>query len=270
MNNISTFFFILLSVFLVTCGASLEEQKEDRKKELESNTITLVPPPGTYESGVAVTFYKKTDDGTLKFIDEVNETPKSCDHAIPDHNPDCFLVNETETIRYNLWSLLASTDTKTATYEIIPKQLNISINDIEFKELSTVCDVDSTSDGSYKIEGRIKLNNPSYPNEMVYLFFEVSDTADLGLSKNYSTNSYSYDVGVEVKQSGETAPTSPRDFEPGLNSGYCNTRLDKFTLGQHASGEISCSLTSNNPVPIFGNSVNIRSVSWQCDNWDWN
>ena len=95
--------------------------------------------------------------------------------------------------------------------------------------------------------------------EMVYLYFEISDIADIGLSRNYSSYS-SADIGVEVVQSGVSAPPGPYDFYPGTNPGYCNSRLDKFTLGQHASGEISCSLTSNNPVPIFGNSVNINSV----------
>ena len=259
----------LLLVFFSAQGCKLlvEEEETTATEELNANTITVSPAAGTYESGLAVQFYKQTGglgSGVISFAESAQDT---CYRAYPDYSEwdGCYLVNETKTISYYLWNIGGQSNTQTATYTIQPLTKNITINSTEFIESETVCMLVKQGT-SYELEGRVKLLNTNYPNNIFYVFFEANDTSNIGTNLVISS---SYDTGVEVTSTGDSIPSFASDFYPGRYSvsGSCSVTLESFTLGQSANGKVSCNLSKSTSVDPLGTSVSIDSASWKCDKW---
>ena len=260
--------FLILVLSMQGCFLIAEEEEvTTATDELNANTITLSPDPGTYESGLAVQFSKKTGGLGSGVISFKSPAQDSCYRAYPDYLDwdECYLINETTTVSYYLWNTAGQSDIKTATYTIQPKTKNITINSTEFTESETICMLRKQGT-SYELEGRVKLLNSSYPNNIFYLFFEVNDTASIGTDLLISS---SYDTGLEVVSTGDSVPLSAYDFRPGGygSSGSCSVKLESFTLGRSANGKVSCNLTKSSSVSPIGTSLGIDSASWQCDKW---
>lgn len=251
------------SILLISsCGTTEEEAKE----ELNENKVGLDPAPGTYESGVAVRFFKHDNSVGSGLVSFENDSTSNCSYANPDYNSDgsdaCYMVNKTTTITYYLWNFAASSDRRTATFTINPKQVNVFVNDIELAESKTLCRVSSEGTG-YKLEGRATLNNPSDSSKNIYLFFSVNDTSKIGENLIISD---SYKSGIEVTGTGDSIPSSAYNFRPN-GSNTCSVSLNNFKLGQSASGTISCNISRSSSIDPFGSSISITSASWQCDEW---
>ena len=262
-KHLITWALSVTSVLLISsCGTTEEEAKE----ELNENKISLGPAPGAYESGVAVRFFKHDNSVGSGMVSFENDSTSNCSYANPDYNSDgsdaCYMVNKTTTITYYLWNFAASSDRRTATYTINPKNVNVLVNDIELAESKTLCRV-SKEGTSYKLEGRATLSNASDSGKNIYLFFSVNDTSKIGENLIISD---SYKSGIEVTGTGDSIPSSAYDFRPnGLNT--CSVSLNSFKLGQSASGTISCNISRSSSVDPFGSSISITSASWQCDEW---
>ncbi|MFK7827933.1 MAG: hypothetical protein AB8G05_27540 [Oligoflexales bacterium] len=263
MRYLSLLFLLLL---LNGCGSSEEAVTE----ELNENTITLSPEPGTFTHGVIVTFTKKDDgagSGALYFKvgdEDWSLSLASCLGGVDSSNT-CVEVNETTTIQYKLTTTAGDSDVQTATYTIEPEVNNYTVNSTEITEDLTECSVDS--DG--KLEFRARGTTSTLTSKYVYLFGQIADVTKLNTDFAITDGS---DAGVATESNGSDAPYSP-DYYPGASSSStgdsCTVALTAFTAGQLATGTIECSTSINqfSTPQDFGTTMTLTKSNWKCDKW---
>jgi hypothetical protein len=227
----SGFLLVVMSALFAGCGAL----KKAAKKELNENTVTLVPPPGTYTYKPWITL-KTQVDGLRGGIVKVKSPGKSefstglmCGLVSPYASSDiyqrCVEVEQSGPLAYFLWNWAAKTEETVVDYTV-----NLSTNNlagsfvagagkvpetIEFAELQSYCQY--ANDG-HRLNVSIQLANDKHltAERYAYLLFSIKDPV-AGVNQVYTKENETM-VTLRIKPRSDNPQAPGNDFSADYSS----------------------------------------------------